>query len=314
MNRLDPGARRARQNGSMAVLPQTPEVTDDPDEDAAELAELRRRAYGPGADIADDPAARARLEELEERARPSSSGAPTQASAEDSVPPVALPAWANRGGEEAPSRQEDTDAATGAEDAATAGSTTEHDPDEEHDPGEEQDADPRAPRTGRLAAVRSALRERRTWIVGGIGLVVGAAVAVGLANYPWNAPDRVLHLDPDAGSLQTSDYREWLPPLGIDLDSARVFESVRGFTPWVVDLESGGRCLLLSQSEGSGILNIACAGEGGDPTLDVLPGMWGPGATVPGSTIRLVARGDTVEVWFRGPQPTTDSALAAPVS
>ena len=35
----------------------------------AELAELRRRAYGPDGDIAADPAAQARLVELEENAR-----------------------------------------------------------------------------------------------------------------------------------------------------------------------------------------------------------------------------------------------------
>lgn len=39
------------------------------DEDAAELQALRRRAYGPDADIHADPSALARLEQLEERAR-----------------------------------------------------------------------------------------------------------------------------------------------------------------------------------------------------------------------------------------------------
>ncbi|MGZ8803737.1 MAG: hypothetical protein ACXWZG_00360, partial [Microbacterium sp.] len=39
------------------------------DADVAELADLRRRAYGPDADIDTDPAAVARLDELETRAR-----------------------------------------------------------------------------------------------------------------------------------------------------------------------------------------------------------------------------------------------------
>ena len=39
------------------------------DDDVAELAQLRRRAYGPGADIGADPAALARLDELETRIR-----------------------------------------------------------------------------------------------------------------------------------------------------------------------------------------------------------------------------------------------------
>ena len=41
-----------------------------------ELADLRRRAYGPNADIDSDPAAQHRLHELEELARPSASEAP----------------------------------------------------------------------------------------------------------------------------------------------------------------------------------------------------------------------------------------------
>jgi hypothetical protein len=41
----------------------------DVDDDVAELAALRRRAYGPDADIDGDPAALARLDELETRAR-----------------------------------------------------------------------------------------------------------------------------------------------------------------------------------------------------------------------------------------------------
>ncbi|BDV30884.1 hypothetical protein [Microbacterium terricola] len=45
-----------------------------PDDDAEELARLRARAFGVGADIADDPAAMARLAELEGR-RPIAAGA-----------------------------------------------------------------------------------------------------------------------------------------------------------------------------------------------------------------------------------------------
>ena len=51
----------------------------------AELSALRRRAYGPAADIAEDPAALARLAELEDLARPP--GADTSASPDSPDPP-----------------------------------------------------------------------------------------------------------------------------------------------------------------------------------------------------------------------------------
>lgn len=60
-----------------------PSIADDP---AAELRELRRRAYGPGADIHDDPTAMTRLHELENGAR---AAAPAQ---EDLPAPPPLPA------------------------------------------------------------------------------------------------------------------------------------------------------------------------------------------------------------------------------
>ena len=144
-------------------------------------------------------------------------------------------------------------------------------------------------------------------MIGGIGAVVGAVVTAGLLMYPWNEPDQVLRIDREA-SIDTSEYRDWLPGFGVDLDSVRIFEPVRGFVPWIVDLEEGGRCLILSQSESSGILNLACAGVGTDPTMDVLPTMWGSESARPGQTIRLIGRGDTVDVWFGGPQPPLESA------
>lgn len=57
------------------------------DEDA-ELAQLRRRAYSPGADISDDPVALRRLVELEERAN---AGEPVSPAFEDAPVPVAPP-------------------------------------------------------------------------------------------------------------------------------------------------------------------------------------------------------------------------------
>jgi hypothetical protein len=53
------------------------------DDDAAELARLRRRAYGPGADIARDPAALARLIVLEDAARGVAAAPPVVRVADD---------------------------------------------------------------------------------------------------------------------------------------------------------------------------------------------------------------------------------------
>jgi hypothetical protein len=65
------------------------------DDEVAELAALRRRAYGPDADIAGDPKALLRLEELENRARleiaaldTPSAGAPAHSIAERPAPPA----------------------------------------------------------------------------------------------------------------------------------------------------------------------------------------------------------------------------------
>jgi hypothetical protein len=68
--RARPGDARREDNGAMLSV-----------EDAAELAALRRRAFAPGADIHDDPAALARLAELESAALPAPVAEPVPAEA-----------------------------------------------------------------------------------------------------------------------------------------------------------------------------------------------------------------------------------------
>ncbi|GAA1466079.1 hypothetical protein [Microbacterium thalassium] len=58
------------------------------DDDLAELDELRRRAYGPGADIAADATARDRLAELEQRAHQARHSSITTSDPSDARPPA----------------------------------------------------------------------------------------------------------------------------------------------------------------------------------------------------------------------------------
>ncbi len=53
-----------------------------------ELDDLRKRAYGPGSDIDDDPRALARLRQLEDEAQRLRAPAPAQAEADDDAPPA----------------------------------------------------------------------------------------------------------------------------------------------------------------------------------------------------------------------------------
>ncbi|WP_133545997.1 hypothetical protein [Microbacterium sp. BK668] len=101
----------------------------------AELRRLRARAYGPGADIHDDPAAMRRLEELEERNRPGEDDAVRPARPSDPV--QARPAAAI--GTEDPADPEDP---AGPEDRA--------DPEDPTDPGDASDEPAEAPRRFRF--------------------------------------------------------------------------------------------------------------------------------------------------------------------
>jgi hypothetical protein len=323
MNPLDPSVLADVQNGAMAVLPQTPEVADDPEKDpAAELAELRRRAYGPDADIDADAGARARLQELEDdlRATPRASShavAPAPEAAAIAADTPVRPAGASQG-----VRPEDPEPPLGTVESAqvvpsgvqSAEAGTEAGTEAESQ-GDLSAAVPArdSSRLRRFArAIAPSLGDRRTWIIGGAGALIGAAVAAGLLAYPWDQPDRVLHPQSEQPKFLSSEYGDFLRELGAKDDTERAFDAVGRFTPWSIELEAGGRCLLVTE-DSRNLVNMACAAEGMDPVLDLLPGLWGS-RLQEDHTLRFIARRDRVDVWFGGPQPTTDSAESAPVT
>lgn len=301
----------------MAVHPPTPEVADDPGaESAAELAALRRRAYGPDADIHADAAARVRLQELEDavRRRAARSAAPEatapSAPASEATLPASVPeaaaAATPRTAEVGEPRREARPGPAQRQDPQTA-----PEPTADAQPVIAPDAPAR--RRDIRRRIGALLRDGRTWGIAAVGAIVGAAVAIGLVVYPWDAPDRVLRPQVDQPRFLSADYGDFLRQLGAKEDSQRAFEPVAGYIPWSLELESGGRCVLVTRGTRN-LVNMACASDGRDPILDLLPGLWGGEQANTSTTLRFVGRDDRVEVWFGGPVPTSDSAVRVPVS
>jgi len=167
------------------------------DDEAAELAALRARAYGPDADLREDPVAIARLDRLEAAAR---AGVP-QASA-DPVP-------------EDDSARTDRDARVEPAPASDAGL-------EPHEPVTAADATPRRPRRGRPALLVGAGA-----LIAGIvvGYVAGAASGrVGAASAPSPAPTM--------GEQYVSSWRAVSERYPWDAGSPRLLADIQGAYVW----------------------------------------------------------------------------------
>lgn len=234
-----------------------------------ELAELRRRAYGPDADIADDPTALRRLHELEEGHR----SAPDAPRVEEEVG-EAIPAPAPS------SRDRLTDPVSdGTESDA---------PPSEHDAVTE--SEPR----------RRWWRRVPVWSIAATALVVG--IAVGAAGIGATVPraDVVLRAVASEGGRDAA-WQQELRSWGISPDSAVAFEHYNGVGVWTASSDEGSRCIILESGERP--INATCVGGGFDPILDVtlFGGMDDAFDSPPpaGSVIRFIAREDAVEVWVR---------------
>ncbi|MCH6230421.1 hypothetical protein MK786_06685 [Microbacterium sp. CFH 31415] len=207
-----------------------------------ELRMLRARAYGPAADILDDPAALARLRELEGRAQ-----TPNPAATDAGPAPAAMDA--------------DPAAATAATDPAPGLTAT--------------DAAPVVAASVSGASATTAVatedkpgrRRRRIWpwlaAVGGAGLVVGAVLATAIPVLPGNR----------VAVLATASEAEWNSDLfGPMQDGSVVFEDFRDLTVVEVrnawgqpESDRSTTCVFVYSDQGM-MLTMGCAGEGFPPT------------------------------------------------
>jgi hypothetical protein len=237
-----------------------------------ELRTLRARAYGPTADIHDDPTALARLRELEGRAQT------IVAPAAPATPAAPVPAVPQEG------------------DAVS-----------EPEPEGEASVPEQIPATHDVAAASPVRRRRRLWpwiaTAVGVGLVVGAVVATLVpAVLPANR----------VAVLATADLSEWdTDAFGPPQEGSILFHDFRDLSvvmipnAWgLVDEESATRCLFVHSARGV-MITIGCAGDGFSPTASfTVRGSFADelGEEFPdGTSLRFVLDGSEVLVYARRP-------------
>ncbi|MDY0909444.1 hypothetical protein [Microbacterium sp. CFBP9034] len=262
-----------------------PPLSPDP---SRELADLRRRAYGPDADIQRDPEAQARLRELEDLARTREdepvSAAPAARPRVAAAPPPIAAGEASAAPEGAARSDDDPSPAGGAASAT----------------------DSFAP----LGAGRPWWRRIPTWtIAAGVG-VVGLVAGIGIgAAFPLNAaqgPDRTLDVSPGAG-VRGDGFVENLNYWGVDPGTVVPHEPFERIDVWTARASDDSRCVLVSYR--GDLLSATCASGALDPVLDFtvydgLPFELEEPLTE-GSVIRFIGRPGSVEVWLStaGSQP-----------
>jgi hypothetical protein len=239
-------------------------------ESGAELAELRRRAYGPDADIANDPAAMARLADLEGAAR-------------HPVPAAAIEAPNDQPGDAAPAAVADHGESPVIDglrsDAASAPRSS--DPD---------------------AVTRSWWRRPSAWLIAAGAIVLTVAVS-GVA-MALLAPRGDLALAPvssDDGERQRLAGQGIIEMYGMDRTTLQRYDSYRELHVWSASATNGNRCILL-ETDAYGVYGVNCAPRGLAPTFDlyVYPGIPTDlsGDLPIGSVARFVLDGDRVSIWI----------------
>ncbi|MFB7892793.1 hypothetical protein ACFC1I_11390 [Microbacterium sp. NPDC056044] len=290
---------------------------DDP-RGSAELAELdelellRRRAYGPDADIAEDPAALARLSELEAAQRRRTFAVDDASERALSTKRLSVP----EGGPgsqpgSAPIAEAATDAANRRENRDVA----------EHVRPEEPLA---ASATGRAPAEQWWRRHRVVILAGAL-----AALSLDVAGVAWMSqlladiatplraetdvatmpplppgqgygsyiptPDTVLGLRSVGDELdRPPDHYGTLDKFGISVDELRRYENFQGFNIWSGRSRHGVTCLFVAvpvQGLRDGLSGEGCSLNRHDATVD-LPAMYGGD-----KLIRFVLRGERVNVY-----------------
>ena len=258
-------------------------------EDSVELGRLRRRAYGPDADIEGDAAAQARLVELEAAQRRQATHAVDAAATVPAPIPerVRVSAAVDASRAASISVPQPVDVAF-AEQQADEGSITEHDPAD----GSIGDS----PAAGGASAP-SWWRRRRLWLIlaGAIvALAMNAAVVGwlsqlladestaiptetstpkmppvpgGLGTRPYApAPDDVLALrSVGAAADQPNDRHRILDALGISTEELRRYEDFEGLNVWSGESRYGMACLFVAvpvQGLREGFGTDGCSPEG----------------------------------------------------
>lgn len=269
--------------------------------DEMELAQLRSRAYGPDADIAGDPAAQARLDELESARRrtvgashdtalvhetvevpPAAARSPEPASSIESSADLTNPAASNVSAAIPPA-----DPATGASVTITADGVP---------PASSPSPVPGPERPG------TPWWRRRLWwgVIG--GAAVAAVVLVGGVAAVIPHPEATLRVtSSDSQGPVRVDLFGGVDELGLERSDLRLHDEFRGLQVWSGETEAGSRCLFITGALSSN-WGRSCTPSGLDPTIDLYKYAGFNdrvfGYIPDGSVIRFVLRGDAVEVWI----------------
>ena len=232
-----------------------------------ELRELRERAYGPHSDIDDDPAAIARLAELE----------------------------AARAPLVFPGRSADV-ASAGSIDPTAASVLTTSSPPAEAVPA------PAAASVGDTA--RSLWRRATATRAGRIWMVAGALAALSALLYAvvWDVmphPDATLRPTSDEPGPDINAQLDWVRELEIDPAKLRGFDAYRGIEIWATE-DLHQPCLIAIEPSIGQVVGAECTAVEAELLTDVLTRVDGQyGEDLPaGSVIRFHLHGDTVDVYL----------------
>ncbi|WP_104162506.1 hypothetical protein [Cryobacterium sp. N22] len=244
------------------------DASSPPSDAERELDELRRRAYGPHPDIQADPAAMARLTELE-AARTASP--PDGADAEIGEPAAA--------GDDAPAADPaGTASGADASDSAASGEGS----------------------SRSLWQRLTASRARRGALLASV-LVAFLALAYTVAGLVGPHPDATVHRipdEPDGVVLSMLGFLGTEP----ELTSIRGYEPYRGFEPWFAVDAQGFQCFMIIDRSSGTFDGANCVPPGVDLFADI--GAWPlfgddfMRGLPNGSIIRFHYRGDSVDVFL----------------
>lgn len=273
----------------------------------AELADLRRRAYGPDADIAQDAAATARLRELESQLRQSRPA--LRAAAQESPPPTTVAIGVAERGEPAATRAESM--AASSDPAAEAPAIASADGGSRPDAGAGLAAEAG---TAAGAVARPVWWRRRGVQIGAIAAAAGLVLGIGIPLLAAPRPVAVLGVIDEGGTFDSSSAAESsiVEYLNLKAKSLRKIESYGNIQGWIGASNDGSTCLLLTPADASTDLyfyGASCTPPGMDWVVDVritddtqdlhLPG------TPPriGSVLRFQGHGDSVDLWIAEAPP-----------